>query len=68
MLFQDDLCWIPSEGAISKAGHRQVGLYNSIKKLNLEIETIVQSWPVKNHKVKTIIPFEDLEKSVQKEQ
>ncbi|PHS08590.1 MAG: hypothetical protein COA88_06400 [Kordia sp.] len=64
LLFQDDLCWIPNEGAITKAGNRQLGLYNAIIELNLNVETIIQSWPVKNHKVKTVIPFTDLEKSI----
>lgn len=30
LLFQDDLCWIPKEGPITKARAREVGLYNSI--------------------------------------
>lgn len=64
LLFQDDLCWIPKEGPIRKAGARQVGLYNMIKDLGLTVDTIIQSWPVSNHKVKTIIPFEDLEASM----
>jgi glyoxylase-like metal-dependent hydrolase (beta-lactamase superfamily II) len=64
LLFQDDLCWIPSEGPITKAGARQTGLFNAIKDLNIEVETIIQSWPVTGHKVKTIIPFTDLEESI----
>ncbi|SOE23680.1 hypothetical protein SAMN06298216_4064 [Spirosomataceae bacterium TFI 002] len=64
LLFQDDLCWIAKDGPITKAGSRQVGLYNSILELNLKVDTIIQSWPVNDHKVKTIIPFSDLEKSV----
>lgn len=64
LLFQDDLCWIPREGEIKKAGSREVGLYKSIKELKLNVDTIIQSWPVKSHKVKTIIPFSDLEKAV----
>ncbi|WP_431166059.1 hypothetical protein [Tenacibaculum halocynthiae] len=65
LLFQDDLCWIPKKGPITKARARQRGLYNSIKELKLNVETIIQSWPLENHKVKTIIPFQDLEKSMQ---
>jgi len=64
LLFQDDLCWISKEGDIGKANARQRGLYNSIKELKLNVKTIIQSWPVESHKVKTIIPFEDLEKSI----
>ena len=64
LLFQDDLCWIPKNGDITKASARQLGLYNSIKTLNLKVKTIIQSWPIESHKVKTVFPFTDLEKSV----
>lgn len=64
LLFQDDLCWIPKEGAIKKARNRQAGLFHIIKELKIDVDTIIQSWPVKNHKVKTIIPYSDLEESV----
>jgi hypothetical protein len=64
MLFQDDLVWIAREGEIKKAGARQAGLYNAVKELGLDIETIVQSWPVADYGVKTVIPFSDLEKSM----
>lgn len=64
LLFQDDLCSIPKEGPITKARARQIGLYNFIKELNLDVDTIIQSWPVTNHKLKTIFPFTDLEESV----
>lgn len=64
VLFEDDLVWIKSSGAINKAGDRQLGLYNSIKELNLDVKTIIQSWPVSDYGVKTIIPFSDMEESV----
>ncbi|WP_417786502.1 hypothetical protein [Tenacibaculum sp.] len=64
LLFQDDLCWIPKEGIIKKARPREIGLYNTIKDLGLEVDTIIQSWPVKSHQVKTVIPFTDLEKAI----
>jgi hypothetical protein len=64
LLFQDDLVWIAKEGEIKKAGNRQVGLYNAIKELGLDIQTIIQSWPVADYGVKTVIPFADLEKSI----
>lgn len=65
LLFEDDLVWISSTGPITKAGGRQLGLYNAIKKLSLNVSTIVQSWPVADYGVKTIIPFADLETSAQ---
>ena len=64
LLFQDDLVWIAKEGEIKKAGARQAGLYNAVKELGLDIKTIVQSWPVADYGVKTVIPFADLEKSM----
>jgi glyoxylase-like metal-dependent hydrolase (beta-lactamase superfamily II) len=64
LLFEDDLVWIANEGEIKKASGRQAGLYNAIMELGLNIDTIVQSWPVKDYGVKTVIPFTDLEKSM----
>ncbi|MFK8036950.1 MAG: hypothetical protein AB8B74_01570 [Crocinitomicaceae bacterium] len=65
LLFQDDLCWIPNDGPLKKARERQAGLYLSIIDLNIEVDTIIQSWPVGEFGVKTIFPFKDLESSVQ---
>ncbi len=67
LIFEDDLVWIAKEGEIKKASKRQTGLYNSIKELHLEVKIIIQSWPVLDYGVKTIIPFTDLEKSVKME-
>jgi hypothetical protein len=64
LLFEDDLVWIAKKGEIKKATGRQAGLYNAIKELGLNIKTIIQSWPVADYGVKTVIPFEDLEKSM----
>lgn len=66
LLFQDDLVWIAKEGPPAKAGARQEGLYNAIQGLGIPVETIVQSWPVRDYGVKTIISFRELEESVQK--
>ncbi len=64
LLFESDLIWIPKEGEIRKAGGRQAGLYHAIKDLGLNVNTIIQSWPIEGYGLKTIIPFGDLEKSV----
>lgn len=64
LLFEDDLVWIAREGDVRKASARQAGLYNAIKELGLTVETIIQSWPVADYGVKTVIPFSDLEKSM----
>jgi len=39
---------------------------DAIKELKLDVKTIIQSWPVADYGVKTVIPFEDLEKSMGK--
>ena len=64
LLFQDDLVWINKNGQTEKAGTRQEGLYKAIKDLNIDVKTIVQSWPVSDYGVKTLIPFEELEKTI----
>ena len=64
MLFEGDLAGIPEKGPVRKAGKRQMGLYNAIKGLKLDVVTIEQSWPVANYGVKSEIPYSDLEKSV----
>jgi hypothetical protein len=64
LLFEDDLVWIKKSGAITKASKRQAGLYNAIVKRNLAVDTIIQSWPLKEYDVKTMIPFTELKTSV----
>jgi len=64
LLFEDDLVWIKRTGEVKQASKRQAGLYYAIKELGLEIDTIIQSWPVADYGVKTIIPFNDLEQSI----
>ncbi|MCR5889368.1 hypothetical protein LRS06_16655 [Hymenobacter sp. J193] len=64
LLFEDDLVWIARQGPSRKASARQVGLYQAIRDLGLSVETIVQSWPVQDYGVKTVIPFRELEQSV----
>ncbi|MCB0712447.1 MAG: hypothetical protein KDD67_08975 [Ignavibacteriae bacterium] len=65
IVVQGDLAWIPTEAPITKAGPRQVGLYNGIKEFGLEVETILQTWPISEEpKVKSAFPFSDLEESI----
>ncbi|MBN3581930.1 hypothetical protein JYB64_05985 [Algoriphagus aestuarii] len=64
LLFEDDLIWIPIEGEAKNVSPRQIGLYQAIQDLGLEVQTIIQSWPVSDYGVKTIIPFEELENSI----
>jgi glyoxylase-like metal-dependent hydrolase (beta-lactamase superfamily II) len=63
LLFEDDLAGIPQQGPIRKASARQAGLYHAIQELHLNVETVVQSWPVGAVGIKTIFPFSDLEQS-----
>jgi len=67
MVFEGDLVWINTKRA-SKAGPRDKGLYSAIKDLKLDVNTIVQSWPVNNYDVKTVIPFSELEQYVNQKQ
>jgi glyoxylase-like metal-dependent hydrolase (beta-lactamase superfamily II) len=64
MLFEDDLVWINEEGGPQKAGPRLSGLYDALKELHLDIDTIVQSWGIAMDGYKTIIPFADVEASM----
>ncbi len=65
LLLEGDLAWISETGEIKKANKRQAGLYNAIKELGLEVETVIQEWPVGNrYGVKSVIPFSELEQSV----
>lgn len=68
LLFEDDLVWIPKEKPAKESppGERQIGLYNAIQELQLDVNTIIQSWPVKDYGVLTIIPMETLKKSIPK--
>ncbi|RTQ51494.1 hypothetical protein EJV47_06750 [Hymenobacter gummosus] len=65
LLFEDDLVWIKREGAPRKPSARQTGLYQAIKARGLAVDTVLQSWPVTDAGVKTIIPFADLEQAMQ---
>lgn len=64
LLFQDDSCMISNDGTLIKAGNRQKGLYESIVALGLDVETIVQSWPITDKSVKNIFSFKELEESI----
>jgi len=64
LLFEDDLAGIPQQGPIRKASARQAGLYHAIQALHLDVTTVVQSWPVAQSGLKTVIPFAELEQSV----
>lgn len=64
LLFEDDLVGIPRQGPPGKASARQAGLYQAIKARGLAVDIVVQSWPVTEAGVKTIIPFVELEQSM----
>lgn len=67
LLIEGDLVWIPKEGPVKKARNRQKGVYQAIKDMNLQVDTIIQSWGVNGLSVKTTIPFSDLEASMNAE-
>ena len=66
LLFEDDLAKIPTNGAKYQVNKRQTGLYNAIKELQLNVDTIIQAWPVtENFNIKTIFTMTELKKSVE---
>lgn len=65
VLFEDDLAWVPRQGEIKKASARQAGLYQAVRERGLDVTTVLQSWPVRDYGVKTVIPFSDLEQAMQ---
>ncbi len=64
LLFEDELTWIPETPPIKKASDRQAGLYHAIKDLGINVETIIRSWPITGYKLKSIIPFSEVEESM----
>ena len=64
LLFEDDLAGIRRQGAPRKASARQAGLYQAIQQRHLDVQTIVQSWPVRESGVKTIFSFQELEQAM----
>ena len=65
LLLEGDLIWIPQTGEMKKANKRQAGLYNAIKDLGIDVDTIIQHWPIgERYGVKSVIPFGELEESV----
>ena len=65
VIFEGDLVWIPNDGRPTrKVSSRQKGLYEAIRNLNLNVETIFQSWPIHEFNYKSKISFKELEESV----
>ncbi len=64
MVFEGDLAWIKKDAAPKKPDSRQTGLYNAIKKRNLEVAKVVQAWPIAKYDLKSIFEFTDLEEAM----
>lgn len=65
VLMHGDLAWIPAEGEPGEASSREEGLYRAIRDRGLDVETIIQTWPVGGeYGVRTIYPFGELERKV----
>ncbi len=64
LLVENDLVWIRKTGDIPRASAKQVALYKAIKDLKLDVTTIIQSSPATNPNIKSVIPFDELEKSM----
>jgi hypothetical protein len=63
LLFEGDLVWVESKNQSKKTSVRQNGLYNTVKEMGLNVQTIIQSW-VPSPDYKAVIPFEDLEQAM----
>jgi hypothetical protein len=63
LLFEDDLSGNVVGKPLHAADEREKGLYDGIKKYNLNVETIAQSWP-DTPKYETIFPYAKLEEKV----
>lgn len=64
ILLEGDLAWIRSGAPPTKASARQRGLYNAIRRLGIQPDTIVQSWPTDGYGVKTVFSFQELQQSI----
>lgn len=66
LLCQGDLAWIPKTAPPVAAGRTQKALYAALQKLNVDVETIAQSWPVGDKRnVKTLFSLAELRESVE---
>lgn len=66
IIFEDDLAKISNLGKNSFPTERQIGLYNALIDLDLNVNTIIQSWPtLPISNIKTVFSFEELRKSVE---
>ncbi|MDR3680719.1 MAG: hypothetical protein P4L41_12200 [Flavipsychrobacter sp.] len=64
LVFEDDLVWIQKTGPAKKAGETQAGLYKAMSDLNLDVQTIIQSWGISYDNYKTVIPITDMIESM----
>lgn len=64
LLYQGDLVFIPQTGEKTKLSKREMSCYNVIKDYNLQVDTILQAWPIRENGVKWIFPFSELEQIV----
>ena len=65
MVVHGDLVWMKREGPQSPASVRERGLYDAIREFGLEVETILQIWPVSEaYGVRSIYPMSALQKKI----
>ncbi len=65
LLFQDDLTGIKEDGTVEAASPRQKGLYDAIVAHDLDVDTIIQGWPLGRYGLKSIMGFDELRRSVE---
>jgi hypothetical protein len=64
VVWDDDLAWVKQKGGIERAIDRQEGLVKAIEDLKLHPKTVIQSWPLVEYGIKTLIPYADLQASM----
>jgi glyoxylase-like metal-dependent hydrolase (beta-lactamase superfamily II) len=64
LAIEGDLVWIKKEGPLAKAGKTQVGYYQAVKDLGLDVTTVLQAWVSNPKDIKYLIPFDELQRSV----
>ena len=61
ILVQGDLAWVPIDESQRTRSEREEGLLNAIREFGLDVETIIQTWPVSDrYPVKSIYRIEEI--------
>lgn len=69
LLLEDDMIFIKEDQPLTAAGGKQLALYNALEELDLDIQSIKQTWPWgDNYPYKTTILYSELAETVKLKQ